>query len=216
MTDWLAMAMIEDTLDRISFMQLAPKRALVVGPYAKRVELPAASDVHYRDWINEEQPIEGAPYDLIISMGRLDTVNDLPGALFHARNALAPEGVFIAQMLGAGSLSTLRDIMLKADGDRPAARIHPQIDNRAATGLLQRALFSKQVVDQYPLSVSYEHLGKLISDLREQGLTNQLANTPPQLTRANLERAQQAFEAAKDERGRVTESFEILTLTGWR
>lgn len=208
--------MIEDTLDRLSFMQLEPERALIIGPYAERLQLPKTCDVLCRDWIDEEQPIDGAPFDLIVSMGQLDTVNDLPGALLHARNALAPDGIFIAQMLGAGTLATLRRILLESDGERPAARIHPQIDNRAATGLLQRALFSKQVVDQYPLSVSYQSLEKLISDLRAQGLTNQLSDPPPPLTRTSLERALHAFEAAKDERGRVTERFEILTLTGWR
>lgn len=208
--------MIEDTLDRLAFMQLEPARALVVGPFAERLQLHQNCASHYKDWIDEEQPIEGGPYDLIVSMGQLDTVNDLPGALLHARNALTDDGIFIAQMLGAGSLSMLRSILLEADGERPAARIHPQIDNRAATGLLQRALFSKQVVDQYPLSVSYENFQKLIWDLREQGLTNQLTNTPPPMTRTSLKRAHQAFDALKDEQGRVTERFEILTLTGWR
>ena len=188
----------------------------MVGPFAERLLLHQNCDAVCKDWTDEEKPIDGGPYDLIVSMAQLDTVNDLPGALLHARNALTDDGIFIAQMLGAGSLSMLRQILLEADGERPAARIHPQIDNRAATGLLQRALFSKQVVDQYPLNVSYKSFLKLISDLREQGLTNQLADPPPPLTRTGLARAVQAFDAAKDEGGRVTERFEILTLTGWR
>lgn len=208
--------MIEDTLDRLAFMQLEPNRALLIGPFAERLQLREDCEVVHRDLIDEEKPIDGGPYDLIVSMGQLDTVNDLPGALLHARNALTDDGIFIAQMLGAGSLTMLRQVLLEADGDRPAARIHPQIDNRAATGLLQRALFSKQVVDQYPLNVSYENFPKLISDLREQGLTNQLADPPPPFTRTGIARAVQAFDAAKDEGGRVTERFEILTLTGWR
>jgi len=144
--DWLANAMVEDTADRLAFMQLAAKRALIIGPCADQLALPANCE----------------PFDLIISMGQLDTVNDLPGALLHLRNALNEGGVFIGQMLGAGTLPQLREIMMAADGERPSARLHPQIDNRAATGLLQRAGFSKQVVDQYPLSVSYADLSKRI------------------------------------------------------
>jgi hypothetical protein len=209
--------MIDDTQDRLDFMQLEPTRALVLGPMADTLALPAScEDCSRLEHMDEAQPIAGAPYDLIVSLGQLDTVNDLPGALLHACNALSEGGVFIAQMLGAGTLGILRDLLLEADRDRPAARIHPQVDNRAATGLLQRAGFSKQVVDQYPFSVSYTKLGTFIRDLREQGLTNQLSDPPPPLSREAWKRAEEAFGALKDAQGRVTESFEILALTGWR
>lgn len=216
-TDWLAAAMIEDTVDRLDFMQLAPKRALVIGAHATQLKFPhGCGECIAHAWLDEELPLVGGPYDLIISLGQLDTVNDLPGALLHIRNALSDDGVFIGQMLGAGTLVALREILMAADGERPAARLHPQIDNRAATGLLERAGFSKQVVDQFPLSVSYTKLPKLIADLREQGLSNQLVDAPPPLTRDLWGRAQEEFEAQKDSSGRVTETFEILTLTGWR
>lgn len=208
--------MVEDTADRLAFMQLEPERALIIGPCADQIALPPNCETLLSDHRDEEMPISDGPFDLIISMGQLDTVNDLPGALLHLRNALSDGGVFIGQMLGAGTLPQLRQILLAADGDRPSARLHPQIDNRAATGLLQRAGFSKQVVDQYPLSVSYAELGKLITDLREQGLTNQLADAPPPLARTGWQRAVDAFDAARGPNGRMTERFEILTLTGWR
>jgi hypothetical protein len=209
--------MIDDTQDRLDFMQLEPTRALVLGPMADTLALPAScEDCSRLEHMDEAQPIAGAPYDLIVSLDQLDTVNDLPGALLHACNALSEGGVFIAQMLGAGTLGILRDLLLEADRDRPAARIHPQVDNRAATGLLQRAGFSKQVVDQYPFSVSYTKLGTFIRDLREQGLTNQLSDPPPPLSREAWKRAEEAFGARKDAQGRVTERFEILALTGWR
>jgi len=214
--DWLANAMVEDTADRLAFMQLAAKRALIIGPCADQLALPANCEVECCAHRDEETPISDGPFDLIISMGQLDTVNDLPGALLHLRNALNEGGVFIGQMLGAGTLPQLREIMMAADGERPSARLHPQIDNRAATGLLQRAGFSKQVVDQYPLSVSYADLSKLIADLREQGLTNQLADAPPPLTRTSWQSALDVFDDKRAEGDRVTERFEILTLTGWR
>ncbi|HCC27433.1 MAG TPA: methyltransferase, partial [Erythrobacter sp.] len=79
-------------------------------------------------------------------------VNDLPGALLHLRNALADDGLMIASFPGAGSLPHLRRAMLAAEPDRPAARMHPLIDNQAAAGLLQRALFKRQVVDSHTLT----------------------------------------------------------------
>jgi hypothetical protein len=164
----------------------------------------------------EELPFEGRPRDLIVSLNRLDTVNDLPGALLHMRGALTADGIAVAHVLGAGSLSSLRTIMLAADGDRSAARIHPQIDNRAATGLLQRAGFSRQVVDSHTLSVRYSSFDRLIADLREQALTGVLADPPPSVTRAGLARARAAFDSLRAADGKVTETFVILTLTGWR
>ena len=56
----------------------------------------------------------------------------------------------------------------------------------------------------------------LVEDLRAQGLGNVLASTTPPLTRAMRERARAAFLAAADADGRVSERFEILTLSGWR
>ncbi len=200
---WLLDEMRQDLAERIAFMRLEPTRPLEIG---------AGSTTAF----DEVEPIPGGPYDLITSIARLDTINDLPGALIHLRNALAPGGVMIAQLVGAGSLPMLRQVMFAADGDRPAARIHPQVDNRAATALLERAGFTRQVVDSATLKASYRSLDRLIADLREQALTSVLLSPAPYVGKAGLARAREAFESLKDSEGRVTETFEILTLTGWR
>lgn len=219
--DFLREDMAEEVLERLDFMRLREGRALLLGALNGGIvqELESRGfevEMHSIADIDEERPYPGEPRDLVVSLGTLDTVNDLPGALIHARNALADNGLFIGQMTGAGSLPTLRTIMLAADGDRPAPRIHPQIDNRAATALLERAGFKRQVVDSRTLKVSYRSLDRLIADLREQALTSVLQIKAPPIGKAGLARAQAAFEALKDDEGRVTETFEILTLTGWR
>jgi hypothetical protein len=93
--------------------------------------------------------------------------------------------------------------------------MHPVIDTRSATALLERAGFRRFVVDSWPITVGYRSLDRLVSDLRDQGLGNQLAQPGPPLSRAARERARAAFTSEADEDGRVVESFEILTLTGW-
>ena len=150
------------------------------------------------------------------SFGLLDTVNDLPGALIHLRHALAPGGRVIASFPGAGSLTQLRAIMLEADDERPAARVHPLVDSRAGAQLLQRAGWSDPVVDSIELPVAYRSLGRLVADLREQGLGNVLASPAPPLGKAGMARAQQAFASRADDQGRVVETFAILTLSGRR
>ncbi|MFC3099487.1 hypothetical protein [Altererythrobacter lauratis] len=211
--------MAAEIVDRLDFMQLTPALALVLDdapdPLADLLAQrgSAIADMPLPD---EELPYPRGGFDLIASLAQLDTVNDLPGALIHARAALAPGGLFIACLCGAGSLPSLRQILMVADGERPAARIHPQIDNLAASGLMGRAGFSRQVVDSHSLTVSYRSLERMLADLRAQGLTNVLADSPPPLTREAMARARAAFAEMADSEGRVTETFEILTLTGWR
>lgn len=218
---FLRAAMADDVVERLDFMQVAPGRTLIYGdPSGLLADLLSARGFTCRGSdaanVDEELPYPSPAASLIISLCSLDTVNDLPGALIHIRNALQPGGLFIACLTGAGSLPALRQILLAADGDRPAARLHPQIDNLAASGLMQRAGFSRQVTDSYTLRASFRSFEALVADLRAQGLVNVLADPPPPLTRTALARARAAFADLADDQGRVTESFEILTLTGWR
>ena len=213
--------MVEDVLDRLEFMRLEPRRILVVGDWTGTLALSLrgrgahVEEANVRS-IDEEEPLISGPYDLVVSLASLDKVNDLPGALLHLHRALDKGGILIASVVGAGSLSNLRRAMIAAEPDRPAARMHPLIDTAAASALLQRALFNRQVVDSHRLEVAYSSLDRLVSDLRDQGLTSALASTPPSLGKAAFNRARDAFLRTTDEHGRVIETFEILTLTGWK
>lgn len=159
-------------------------------------------------------PFADAAFDLVVAAGTLDGVNDLPGALALIRRTLRPDGMFLGAFLGAGSLSTLRAILRDAEADRPVARFHPQIDVRAAGDLLVRAGFALPVADVETLTVRYSTFAKMFDDLRGLAATSLLPRTPP-LTRAAVAHAAALFEARADEDGRVTEHFEIVTLTGW-
>lgn len=218
--DWLAGALVEDMLERIEFMQLEPCRALVLGTGGDelarllerkgfRVTLAEA------ETLDLELPLPFGGFGLIVSMAMLDTVNDLPGALIHQRKALIEGGVMLAAMVGAGSLPRLRAALLAADAERPAARLHPAVDARSGAGLLQRAGFTRQVADGWTLQLRYGALDTLIADLRAQGLTSALVDNAPPLTRGGLERARAAFLEDADRHGRVVETLEMLTLTGW-
>ena len=204
--------MAADVAERLAFMRFEGRRVLISGLGGDGLTLPAER-IGLSDWA---KPVDTAPYDLILSLGELDTVNDLPGALVHMRNALAPGGLLLATMLGAGSLPQLRHALLAAESDRPAARIHPQIDSLAASALLQRVGFTRQVVDHYPVTVRYGAFDTLISDLRDQGAGSVLADRAPILGRAALQRARAAFAAHADDDGKTCERFEILTMTAWK
>lgn len=156
-------------------------------------------------------PFAEASFDLIVSAGVLDSVNDVPGALIQIRRALRPDGLFLGAFAGAGSLAALRGAFLAAE---PAARFHPQIDVRAAGDLLSRAGFALPVADVETLTVRYASMFNLLRDLRGMAATNLLPGAAP-LTRATLARAAEGFAERADADGRTAERFEIVYLTGW-
>ena len=159
-------------------------------------------------------PFADNSFDLIVSAGVLDQVGDLPGALTLARRALRPDGLFLAAFVGAGSLPKLRRALAAAERDRPAARLHPQVDVRSAGDLLVRAGFALPVADIESLDIGYPDLGKLLGDLRGTATTNLLSERQP-LARSALGRAAAAFKGEANTDGRTRERIEIVFLTGW-
>lgn len=159
-------------------------------------------------------PFADASFDLVVSAGVLDQVDDLPGALTLIRRVLRPDGLFLGAFVGAGSLPALRAAWRAAEGNRPAARLHPQIDVRAAGDLLVRAGFALPVADVETLDVRYRDMGRLIDDLRGMAASNLLRDRAP-ITRAALAAAAEAFTGAAGPDGRTTERFNLLYLTGW-
>jgi len=164
-------------------------------------------------------PFADGSFDLVVSIGVLDTVNDLPGALTLIRRILRPDGLFLGALLGAGSLAWLKSALLAADSAASGGvmpRIHPQIDVRAAGDLLSRAGFALPVADGESLKVGYGDPLALMRDLRGMAATNilsQRARTAP--GHAWLAEILAAFAADADDDGRLRESFEIVYLTGW-
>jgi SAM-dependent methyltransferase len=161
----------------------------------------------------DRPPFADHSFDLVVSAGVLDSVNDLPGALTLVRRMLRPDGVFIGALLGGETLSTLRSLLLTAEGDRPAARTHPRVDVRSAGDLLVRAGFAMPVADIETLTVRYASLFTLLADLRGMGATSLLPRAP--LSRRTLAAAAEAFAARADADGRLAERFDIVFLTGW-
>lgn len=222
--DFLLCFMTEGLADRLAMVSRSFGEALVIGqapplPPGTRV---ARIDPSYRfaragggvQGDEDRLPFADASFDLVLSAGLLDSVNDVPGALALIRRVLRPDGLFLAAFVGAGSLAALRAALRVAEGARPAPRLHPPIDVRAAGDLLMRAGFALPVADVEPFEVRYTGLMRLLADLRGMGATNLLPGRVP-LRRDVLARAAEAFAKAADTQGRTTEWFEIVFLTGW-
>lgn len=156
-------------------------------------------------------------YDLVMAVGTLDTVNQLPLALQLLRRAMRPDAPFIGALAGGDSLPALRSAMIEADRATGgvAARTHPRIGPSSLAGLLSGAGFVMPVVDVDRVSLRYSSLGDLVRDLRAMGATNLLAERPPPLSKSAAKRAAEAFERAGSG-GRTEEALEILHFLGWK
>ena len=225
---FLAEHMADEIIERLGWVTRDFGKALVLGMAppsllaaleGRGMRLTLAGPIG-RDIVCDEDllPFDTASFDLVIALGTLDSVNDLPGALIQINRSLRPDGLMMAAMMGAGSLPRLKAAMLAADeasGRGVAARIHPQIDVRAAGDLLQRARFAMPVADSDTLNVRYSSLPALIADLRAHGWTNTLSASGPALGKVGLLEAMQRFAGDADSDGKTPERFEILYLSGW-
>ncbi len=194
-------------IERLVQLDLSPAMAARAGRYGPAV----AGD-------EEHLPFKPGSFDAVLSCLSLHWVNDLPGALIQARQALKPDGLFLAAMLGGGTLSELRGALLDAEIEAlggASPRVSPFADLRDAAGLLQRAGFTMPVADADTIMVTYESALSLFRDLRGMGETNALAARPRSFTRRAVLVGAAARSAARAEGGRIAATIHTLFLTAW-
>lgn len=230
--DFLWHHIAQDMVERLSAVTRTFEHALIIGPIGRWREeilppnvpctLAPLSDAdvepaHDAPVALEEDRLPFTPgsFDLVISAGTLDSVNDLPGALIQIRRLLRPDGLFLGHMFGAGTLGTLKAMLLEADADRVTPHIHPQIDLRSAADLIVRAGFTLPVADQDMSAVRYGDWRSIVSDIRDAGLGNALAGPRNYLGKDMALRLDHAFAARADTHGKVTEGFAHIYLSGW-
>jgi SAM-dependent methyltransferase len=158
--------------------------------------------------------------DLIVSLLALHSVNDLPGALIQIRQALKPDGLFLACLMGGDTLTELRQSLTAGEAEvlaGAAPRVAPFADVRALGGLLQRAGLALPVVDLDRVVVRYGDMIALMRDLRAMGATNVLAARSRRFLRRDvLARAGQIYaERFADADGRIRATFDLVWLSGW-
>jgi SAM-dependent methyltransferase len=204
-------------------------RALAASDAASKVGLVIETDLSERMLAGragprlccdeERLPFADQSLDLVVSSLALHWTNDLPGTLIQIRRALKPDGLFLTAIFGGATLTELRQSLMAAEAelsDGAALRIAPLADAYDTAGLLQRAGFALPVADVDTVTVRYAHPLKLIADLRAMGETSALAGPVTPLTPAILGRASEIYaERFAGPDGRVSATFDILTLTGW-
>ncbi|MFC6488280.1 methyltransferase domain-containing protein [Nitratireductor sp. GCM10026969] len=169
---------------------------------------------------HETVPLPAESLDLAVSLLTLHETNDTPGLLLQIRQALKPDGLFLAALAGAGTLQELRESLLQAETEisgGAAPRVSPFADVRDTGALLQRAGFALPVTDLDTLTVRYSTMFDLMRDLRAMGATSALAERSRRpATRGLFLRAAEIYqERFADPDGRIRATFNIVWMSGW-
>ncbi len=161
-------------------------------------------------------PFAADSFDLVVASLSLHWVNDLPGALIQLRQALRPDGFFLASLPALGTLAELRTALTEAEAEiagGASPRISPFPDLRDCAALLQRAGFALPVADVDDIRVLYADPEKLLRDLRAAGEGNAVAlrdrRIPPRTLFAR------ALAALPEQDGRTVATLKLAMLTGW-
>ena len=109
--DYLHRLTAEELLERLDSVTRSVSRALILGGagetlraglQSRGIEIVSADPSgrfaaasHGLQCDEDRLPFVDASFDLVVSIGLLDTVNDLPGALLLIRRALRPDGLFL-------------------------------------------------------------------------------------------------------------------------
>ena len=204
----------------------AVRRALAKLPAVGRVVAAGSIPAHLagedlavaadEEWL----PFREGALDLVVSGLALETVNDLPGTLIQIRRALKPDGLFLAALLGGGTLTELRQAFAQAEAETTGGaspHVAPFADVNTLGGLLQRAGFALPVCDVDRLTVRYATPAALLEDLRRMGAGNALRERRRgTLRRDTLLRMMEVYAARfGDPDGRVRATFEVVWLSGW-
>lgn len=157
-------------------------------------------------------------YDLVRSSLSMHWVNDVVGLMNQIKISLKDDGLFIANFFGGECLKELKFAFSRADENTISPRVSPFITAESAAYILQNTGFSLPVVDVDKIEVSYENSFALMQHLRKIGETNSLFKQRKNFTtRSFMNRVNEIYaENFSDDEGRITATFEVITMTGWK
>ncbi|CEG02113.1 Methyltransferase type 11 [Ostreococcus tauri] len=202
-------------------------------------ELGTEVDVVYVQGDEENLPIRDGSVDAVISCLGLHWVNDLPGAMTSAAQALVPDGLFLSCIFGGNTLQELRAACALAETKYEggvSARVSPLAHVRDCGSLLGRAELTLPAVDVDIVNVCYGSPHELVEHLRAMGETNanimRRSFLPRTTAAATSALYSEKFPAPPSDSSRTSDSasdarsasppnpieatYEIMYMTGWR
>lgn len=161
----------------------------------------------------ERLPLADCTVDLILSNATLQWCNDLDAAFAECLRVLSPDGLLMFSTFGPDTLQELRRAWSSVDGH---THVSPFTDMHDLGDGLLRARFADPVMDVERLTVTYETLHDLMTDLKGIGARNATVARPPGLTGPRrLAAVQAAYECNRLPDGRLPASFEVVYGHAW-
>lgn len=209
---------IEDIQDRLAMVNrsfTAP--AIVTGHPQKWGKILGSNATLVSD--SEVLDLTPQSHDLVIHAMSLHWADDPLGQIIQCARALKPDGLFLATFLGGQTLNELRSALAQGESQITGGlspRVAPMAEIRDLGGLLQRAGLALPVADGQPLMVTYATPFDLMRELRAMGEANALNARLRHPTRPGvLTKAAQIYTDSFSADGRISATFDLITLTGW-
>lgn len=158
-------------------------------------------------------PLPNQSVDVIFSNLMLHHCPDPDAVLEEARRVLAVPGLFMFTTFGPHTLTELGRAWATADRH---SHIAPFADMHNIGDALVRAGFTEPVIDSQMLTINYEHIDRLIADLRHAGTCNATEHRNRGLTgRVARERLFAACQALTAPDGRLPVTIEVVFGIAW-
>lgn len=209
--------------DRLLILNKKFSNVLIFGHITEELKqiINSSNIIHHTPFNNDDEellPTFAHTFDLIISNLTLHYANNIPQILVKYHSLLDKDGLFIGTMFGGKTCIELRLALQIAElqltsGVSP--RVIPMVDLKDAAHLIQKAGFHVPVADIDNITVYYNNLKSLLSDIKGMGQSNALAarniKIPSKKFFAEVEHAYKTEFAHED---KLPATFEIITITG--
>ncbi|NBV06613.1 MAG: methyltransferase domain-containing protein [Proteobacteria bacterium] len=178
--------------------------------------------VNYQFYDDEENLLlQSESFDLILSNLNFHYINQIPQFLLQIKNALKPNGVFIASFFGEENLHELAHVLYETENEiysGVSPRMPPTIDVKTAANLLAKAGFRDSISDFEKIEVKYSNPLSLLKDLKMMGQGNIMNKRSRKFFTKNflnkiLENYRKMY--ATNDNG-ILATFEIVTITGFK
>jgi len=164
-------------------------------------------------------PISDNSFDLVISLLNLHHINDLPGTLIQIKKILKDKGVFLAILLGERSFEELKTTCLDVDGEfgTMSPKVAPFIDIKTTGLLLKRTGFYMPIIDNQQLTLEYENMDKLLSDIKNIGESNILSKKSNSLIgKKRLASIKKSYINKFSQNNIIPATIELINITAFK
>ncbi|MEP6880745.1 MAG: malonyl-ACP O-methyltransferase BioC [Dokdonella sp.] len=229
---------LHERLDETSFL---PKRILDVGsgtgrgtallrkryPKAQTIALDLALPMlfaarKHRGWLHpfarvcadaEALPMADASIDLLHSNLCLQWCGNLESTFEGFRRVMRPQGLLLFSTFGPQTLQELRAAFAEVDA---TPHVSGFLDIHQIGDALLAAGFRDPVLERDVFTLTYPEARNLMHELRAIGATNADRDRARALTgKAHLQRVVEAYEAFRDDTGRLPATYEVVYAQAW-